>query len=734
MAKNETGFRLEIPLDASQVDEFKPEQQVKVALLDTKGVVKSEIVTLTDKGLGSAGFDLEARPGHLRVVVGPADASDEELVNLQTISLELPARHWRDSREFKLPVVISTYYWRWWLRWCRTFVITGKVVCPDGQPVPGATVCAFDVDYWWWWSSLQQVGCTVTAVDGSFTMKFRWCCGWWPWWWWKVRTWQLEPSLLERIAPILRLDPSLKMPVPKPMPDLKVFEELLAGDPHAPTISRIGQPSAANIQMQAEAMRATDPAANSIDLTTLGALRERLLERLPKIPDLEQARIWPWWHWQPWWDCSPDIIFKVTQDCHQAGTVIVNETVANTRWNIATSSTVTLEANDKACCIHEPPPPEGDCLVITDACVPINNIGGNLGAPAAPLGFANPGLVNTHGDSPFAGAISISGQFGSLANVDYYEFEYATSPVGPWTAMPVPAAGGFNRLILDAPSTWTAASFNFSIKNGRNVIESREHYEATNPGPWGVTRFWTANTTLLMQWITQDSSATYFDNGPYYLRLRGYQEVGGNLQLPGRVLPICNSEQDNSLVLMIDNRQVASGLGSDSPCYPTDTKSVHLCTFEPDTAIRSVKINGQEIGACSNIQAHAGQSLDIEFVAHDPDGHLAEYSLIASFGINESVDLIKDPSLGATLTFVSSMGSSAPFAVGPDYPSALAQGAISPIWHGGVIRLHIPDVTTAFKKTCCYQLELRASKRTIVDCNTTYVHNNLSEYSFTVII
>jgi hypothetical protein len=676
MAKDDKGFRLEVPLDASQVDEFKPEQGVKVALVDAKGVVRSQVVKLSEKGTGSAGFDLEARPGHLRVVVGPEDASDEELVNLQTISLELPARRWRETNAFSLPVVISTYYWRWWLRWCRSFTITGKVVCPDGQPVPGATVCAYDVDFWWWWSSLQSVGCAVTAVDGSFTLKFRWCCGWWPWWWWRVRNWQLEPSLLERIAPILRLDPELKLPLPKPVPDLRVFEELLSGDRHAPRLSGIGHSHAPSIQMRSNALQATDLGSDRLDLSVLNSLRERLLERLPKIPDLEQARIWPWWPWQPWWDCSPDIIFKVTQDCHEANTVIVNETVANTRWNIPTSSSVTLVANDKACCIHDPPPPEGDCLVITDACVPINTIGGNLGAVAAPLGFANPGLVSVVGDRPFAGVVSISGQFGSLADVDYYEFEWATSPVGPWNAMPAPAAGGFSRVILDAPSTWTPASFNFTLKNGRNVIESREHFETNNPGPWGVTRFWTANTTLLMQWITQDSSATYFDNGPYYLRLRGYQEVGGNLQLPGRVMPVCNSERDNSLVLMVDNRQVASGLGNDVPCSPTNPQSVHLCTFEPDTAIRSVRIGGQEIGACSNVQAHAGQSLDIEFVTHDPDGHLAEYSLIATYGKNLFVNLLSVS--GASLTLAPSVVvpgvPNALPTVGPDYPCARALG------------------------------------------------------------
>ena len=83
MAKNDKGYRLEVPLDATSVEGFKPEQALKVALVDAKGVVRSQTVQLSEKGHGAASFDLEAQPGHLRVVVGPADASDEELINHQ---------------------------------------------------------------------------------------------------------------------------------------------------------------------------------------------------------------------------------------------------------------------------------------------------------------------------------------------------------------------------------------------------------------------------------------------------------------------------------------------------------------------------------------------------------------------------------------------------------------------------------------------------------------------------
>ena len=78
--------------------------------------------------------------------------------------------------------------------------------------------------------------------------------------------------------------------------------------------------------------------------------------------------------------------------------------------------------------------------------------------------------------------------------------------------------------------------------------------------------------------------------------------------------------------------------------------------------------------------------------------------------------------------------------VGPYYGhpnpalSALSQGAVSPSWQGGAIRLLVP-ARLAFPETCCYQLELRAHKRTIVSGDDSlWGHINYSEYSFMVVV
>jgi hypothetical protein len=684
-------FTLVVPLDASGVEGFKPEQPVKVVVEGRKRILASQSVKLDAKGQGVARLRLAERPPGLRVLLGPADAGDDELAHLQTISRNVSTRALPGAELTLPPILISSYYWWWWLRWCRTFVIRGRVVCPDGSPVPGATVCAYDVDWWWWWSSAQQVGCATTDANGAFAIKFRWCCGWWPWWWWRLRYWQLEPRLVERITPVLERLPNLKPPLPSPRPSLELFDEILAAD----GIARLAP-------------------APEIDAAALPALRERLLARLPATAELEKLRIWPWWPWQPWWDCTPDIIFKVTQRCQGEERVIVDEGFWDARWDIPTELDVTLTTNDDACCIQDPPPPEGNCLVISTVCSNlVNAVGGNPGAAPAPAGYLNPGAIATSGDRPYAGTVPISGLFGDTANVDYYEFQWASAPGGPWNTMPPPAAGGFSRwfwgpALPAGPVDFHPAGFPFQVVGGRLVAESREHFEATNdPASWGLSRFWTANRDLLMRWLT----ASTFADGTYYLRLVGYQLVAPDTLGPAQILPLCDTDNDNGLVLTIDNATSA---------------------LEPAADVVDVRINGVSAGPCSNVDATHGGVLEVDFVAYDVDSHLAYYSLIATYGKNLAVNLLT--AAGATLTPVALGTTPAADFVGPNYGAARTQGAAAPHWRAGGLRLTIPDLRHAFPETCCYQLELRVYKRTVVSCDYDFTPWKLSYYSLTVVV
>ncbi len=728
--RNQDTYKLVVPLDASGIGDREPGELVKVAARSGDGKIVSASVKLEKGGTGRATLGFASVPKALHVAIGPADASDEELMALQTVTLDVTARQWAGKRALELaPVALSPYYWYWWRRWCRTFVIRGVLRCPDGSPVPGAKVCAYDVDWFWWWSSRQLIACDTTDASGAFAMKFRWCCGWWPWWWRRRRFWRLEPDLFKRIQPELLRDPSLpRIGDPMPKPSLEIFETLLSED---------GAPAT--------------PGLAKLDPERLPALAERLVKRLPRIPEFECLRIWPWRPWLPWWDCHPDIVFEATQVCDGVEHVVLTETVWDTRWDIPTVLDVSLVSNDEACCLGQRDDPEGDCLVIDSACDDlVANIGGN--PPAAPGvaaptdGFRNPAGGSTWSDRPYAGNVPISGRFGLSADVDFYEFEISDDDGLTWGSMPPAAAGNFSRLYwgpkvgtMDPPA-WHTVPFSFNMVEDTGgtdhyVVRSRQRFEADNePASWGTSRFWWSVTMYrLMTWKT----AGLFADGRYRLRVRSWTLTGAKLGA-SEVLPLCNTKDDNGIVVTLDNRTTTGG--------PTNANgqacgggTVHICTTEPDTDIVSVKIlhpdsSVTEVAPCGNEPVTAADQVLIDFVAHDPDGHLGQITLNAHWGEDQVHSLL---SLGTLSPLSPSPVGWAPTAaqVGPTYGAAQSfpQTAVPPIWHGGAMRLTISNATDAFPISCCYLLRLIARKRTIVSCDDdTWTHVNRSERSFMI--
>ncbi len=721
-SRGQAAYTLDIPIDASGIHDFKPGQEIKVLVVQHNGeVLGSQLVKINDKGIGTATFRFRERPGSLKAILGPHSATDEELQGLQTLTVDVPARQWSESSAIKLtPIIIAPFYWYWWIRWCRTFVIRGRVICPDGSPVPGANVCAFDVDAWWWWISKQQVGCATTDINGTFEIQFRWCCGWWPGWWWKTRNWEFSSHLAEQILPVLQRDPRVpQLPPLNPRPNTEIFKHLLGEEEFADM--------SIDTTVRSVMKRTPDITAiatqQQIGPDFLNNIRERLLKRIPALAHLKCLHIWPWWPSQPWLDCSPDIIFTVTQDCMARGTVIVDEQLSDTRWDAPTTMSVTLVANDQACCLAQPADePSGNCAIITEVCeIPVQYIGGNPNALATPAGYYSPG----NADRPFGGRVTIQGALGT--DVDYYEFEWSNG--GPWQDMPASAVLDINRNVWLGPNIpLTTVSFMHTI-SGRRVYETRRHYEASSA--WAALpplKHWmAANYWSLMHW---DTESTFF-NGTYKLRIKGWQEVGGNLVNP-QILPICGTDTVDELVLRIDNRIVGPGsvhadYTTPHPCGPG---TVHTCTSEPDTNILAIRILHADgtvstVQACESAIINSTDKLQVDFFAHDPEGHLSSYSLNATYGINQIINLLGLP--GHTLVPLLAGPEPAALQVGPSYGAAQQQGAPSPVWHGGAMRYEVL-ATQAFPIPCCYQLELYAVKRTIVHC--TSVHSNYSEYSF----
>ena len=704
------GFKLGIPLDASQVVGYTPDQPLKVAIRKRDGSVEEAVVKLDKAGQGTAALSFAEHPGGGRITIGPAEASAEELFALQTLTVDVPAKQWGEKRELLLPPIrIPPYYWHWWRRWCRKFTIRGRVVCQDGvSPVPGATVCAYDVDWWFFWRSRQLIGCATTDVDGTFEMNFRWCCGWWPWWWWQHRVWEIDSEMLERIRVVLQSNPALRLGRVGDQPSLAVFADILGKE--------IGS---ARKPLSAE------------DVAMLQRIRPTLLKKLPLAPDLEGLHVWPWWPWRPWWDCTPDTVFKVTQNCLTPGAVIYTEGIGATRWNIANPLDVTLMANDKACCRLIPQDPPGepeDCLVIERVCnAPITNIGGNYSAAVTPAGYLNPGTD----DRPFAGQVVVERDFKDLATVDYLEVECSSGGAAP---QPVEALYpgslvDFNRLWMEMVPGYPTGYplFKWEEKNGHTVVETREHYENDPVHGWNPNKWWLAARDVV---FVLDSSK--FPDGTYTFQVVGWREgAGGTLVQVGKgALPLCGNTPDlNKLVLTFDNRLENDPAHPTSATHPCGSGTVHFCVTEPDTDFILVKVGGKEVGPCDVVNRLSTELLEIEFMAHDPDGHLWAYELHSTYRESLAVDLLQGP--GRTLTCAAGEQ------IGPTYTDALAQGAAAPEWHGSRSYKVTVPVSVAFPEPCCYQLELRAYKRTVVNCSTEsdyhYAHHwNLSQYNLGV--
>jgi len=743
MKKSKRNFRLEIPLDASMASqEFEPDMALKVMIVLKSGERETQVVKLSPEGRGVAEFSFPEHPGDVQVLVGPETASDEELEALQTIRKSIPARHWQKDETLQLsPIPISSYYWHWWRRWCRIFTIRGQVICPNGDPVPGAKVCAKDVDRFWFWTSTEEIACATTDANGVFEISFRWCCGWWPWWWLRRRFWEVDTELWAKVQEWLHEHELAEaIPFPGPRPDPWFLEKYL--DLHT-EVQPGPRPPVAEIKPEIRSLvipdtASTAPAAKNIpfDPAHFERIRPRLAAHLPKMMEQHNLKLYPWYPWLPWWDCSPDVIFTVTQIQGGEEVTLLEESPDDTRWNIETDTNVILVANENAWCLTpDPGCAEGNCMSFTTVCGdPVDEIGGNLGAPASPRGYLNPGLADIKGDRPYADVITIHGTSSCLANVDYYEFEWSNDGGATWNAMPSAAIGtvvrgyiDFDILSSDPGHAFPKIAFSPQLIDGKNVIETISHYESTHPipsgGVWGYNRVWAYLRDRLFVWKT----ARHFPDGEYILRVVGYDLMGNHLE-NRRVLHICQEDKEARLVLRLDNRVITPG-PTDPYGAPCGSGTVHVCTDEPTTEILAMRIRHADnsetaIDACGFVEIGPKDKLEIDFTAHDPDGHLSYFTLDLTYGNNQRISLHNHPN--ATISASSPQ-------VGPTYAKALAQGAVSPTWHGGKdMRLTIP-AELAFPETCSYQLELRAHKRTIVGCNhSLWPHSNLSERSFAV--
>lgn len=753
----------EIAEDSDLGPDFRKEKNsLKVAAVRQGNILAVTKINVNKiKDFSAVGVDLEFKsekevPSGAYLMVGP-NIPDREFLAIEVRKLWLPPKRFDKEGVADLRnevLLIPKYLYRRWLWLCRTYTVSGKVVkrvngCDE--TVPGATVEVFDADCWWFWWRRDLIDTAVTNPDGTFEVKFRWCCLFpfpvlrplYP-----RPPWKLNPELFKKFREIV--PPEIGPIPPEALRDPSDFEHFLEkrlGEETGPvrpmptTLSRSAQQSLSEMA-SVTPTRPLPPQKMRIEKPSLSKPIKMLVEKLR--PHLPRFPCWPIWPR----DCSPDIVFRVTQECDDEVKIIYDERPFHIRWNITSPLNVTLYADEEACSIGacDEPPIGTNCLKLTKVnCVEVDNIGMDAPLGGAPdlRGYANPGT----GDNPFAGVIRIRGLLGAGSNIDYIRPEYDFNHSGTFTPIPKENLLEFGRKYW-APSPgslpgtlakWNSVMFIPHEVDGEIVYKTLQRAEDENPLPGGWTwgYLWNDLSTLF-RWNSDD----FEGDGVYTLQLRGYRWNGSGLDDQG-VLETCEfvPNTDEQVMVRADNRLTDDPAHPDTPEHPCGSGSIHLCTYEPDCDFISVDLvnsaGSVQVDPCDIIQLGDTDEIVIHFKASDADGHLSGYHMHAHWGESQVFSVLSRGDLDAEPDTLVGPSYSDTFSATPpnlnDRAALLSshQDAERPMWHGGKFKVTLKG--SDFDESCAYTLKLRVWKRCIHHCTDEYhVHVNWCSYSFTI--
>ena len=146
------------------------------------------------------------------------------------------------------------------------------------------------------------------------------------------------------------------------------------------------------------------------------------------------------------------------------------------------------------------------------------------------------------------------------------------------------------------------------------------------------------------------------------------------------------SGQANHVYITLDNRldPDPSHPTGDHPC---GAGTVHICTTEPDSRFIDVRLvqSGQpdtELAACADRNMRVGDNLQIDFFVYDPDGHLAQFELYATYDNSLSVPVLLDPA--------AQLVGGAPYVnASINIPSATSPGTPAAWNYGEALTMHV---------------------------------------------
>jgi len=110
-------FVLKVPLDHRELTDLTRSDKVKVVARAADGSTSSTTVTVGGRDASEAELVFKANPGRLKVAVGPAEADDHQILDADTLGINVPARMWEDLPKLTVaPIKIGLFHWGWWKR------------------------------------------------------------------------------------------------------------------------------------------------------------------------------------------------------------------------------------------------------------------------------------------------------------------------------------------------------------------------------------------------------------------------------------------------------------------------------------------------------------------------------------------------------------------------------------------------------------------------------------------
>lgn len=585
----------------------------------------------------------------------------------------------------------------WWL-WCREYTVSGTLLTAAGCPI-GAEVTVYNVTSGI--SGLVESAITTvpTAADGSFTATFNWCSSrfcWWPCWpfWWHCWPWWWE---LDMLAVIDNIERRLQVQGPG-TPSVALSH-----------IAPMRQPNTADLMTGVGL-------AGSRACMELKPDSARTALIASKFADLRIREIFPWW----WWCCeNPNIVFSA----EQGATVILNEDPnTSTRWCFASGQSVSLTGNSQslgACQVGT----GGDCGFAWTA------VGGE--PPDAVLvenismGYAN-GTGGACSNLAFAGSLNLNGVFSSDCTAFYQVL------AGEWNGNPArlgTTPTSYHPLaenLVNYVTIWRAGSgpvqylvnlgpCSFNGHDDLYVTLSQRQNTAV-PLPAAVLTQIGNFPTLgpgdfVMGWAYPDLVLTVPAGDLISPALTGGVSLTvAPFDLTGTAIPPVDFDLGPDLTLMIDT----------TPLTTANIDWVHVFNADGSAAIQTAASSTE----CPAYQITPGGYALIHTNVTDDAGHLCEYYIQTQYGDGSYAPATPSDRdyAQAVSTFTPPSGSQL-YGVDAGYgvpnnqplpPPPYVSAATNWTYVGGgdTIRVDIP-------KSCCYDFQLWASKRTTNGQNST---------------